>query len=532
MEIPIIPKFLLPQQIEHFNCIREIMSKFPCAIDKSVMGTGKTYVTCALASIFNLSLFVICPASTIGGWKEVTTELKIPFDRIMSYESLHGSSRGPKHGWLSKDSDNNFYATRRFEQLSTQGILMVLDEGHRGKKVNTLTSKACSALSKCIVDQAGYSRLIVLSGTPIEEGKHAEVFLRKLGLATGHLFTNDPHNGFHLTGMKDLIKICRIFNKKATKKICKHEDMGSAANVRKVCMSLLEKVVFPTLSSTMAPPKVESKHEKKSMFLSLDQKHEVRFKEAVNGLASTVQFDKATGTTNMEARAFGMIIPYLIEMECCKMNNLIHECRQKLSVVEGSKVVILLNYIKCKDPEHISCSSVEEGSDQGGDLDESQKGTPKGNHLMYLSDAFKMYNPAVIHGGVNLEKRQQSIQAFQQDAGCRVFLATIGTGCEGINLHDTIGNEPRFMYILPNYRAGQIHQASHRIYREGTKSEATITLVFGPSDAPEKSILSALSRKGGVLKRITDHGKYGVLFPGEYDEEVKKGNKTTGPNDE
>jgi len=79
----------------------------------------------------------------------------------------------------------------------------------------------------------------------------------------------------------------------------------------------------------------------------------------------------------------------------------------------------------------------------------------------WLCRALHMHNPAKIHGGLAIDKRNRSIVKFKADPSCRVLVATPGAAKEGLTL--TVANHAVFYdrgFSLDDYL-----QAQDRIHR-------------------------------------------------------------------
>ena len=139
----------------------------------------------------------------------------------------------------------------------------------------------------------------------------------------------------------------------------------------------------------------------------------------------------------------------------------------------------------------------------------------------YLMRELSEFNPVEYTGRVSEDKGNLNKGLFQElSARCRLLIGNPLVGGIMVNLHDTAGYFPRMMYIMPNYKAMDSHQAAHRVYRDGTVGPAGVRFFYGLSGAKENSILSAVSRKGEVMQKV--HSEQGSKFPNEYDTEYER----------
>ena len=74
---------------------------------------------------------------------------------------------------------------------------------------------------------------------------------------------------------------------------------------------------------------------------------------------------------------------------------------------------------------------------------------------------------AVFNGKTKQDNRGGILVDFRKDPTMRVLIMSTATGGIGINLHDTDGRFPRFMFISPSYDLTKVYQASRRAYRAG-----------------------------------------------------------------
>ena len=141
------------------------------------------------------------------------------------------------------------------------------------------------------------------------------------------------------------------------------------------------------------------------------------------------------------------------------------------------------------------------------------------NYLTSLDKLCKSlvnYNPVRIEGKMKPVDRQASMDAFQApNLDCRVIVATLQTGGEGIDLDDKSGKYPRCILIPPCYKSKIMVQASGRVYRDGTKSAPKIMIIytagrFGEKDL-EKRFYESVRRKTETIKKFHAAGQQDKL---------------------
>lgn len=138
---------LLEPQKEHAKFLLDSLYLNGVADDLSDTGTGKMYVGSWIAKQMQCPLVVVCPNSVKVTWQKTLAKFNIKNALIINYELLvRGNTkylnydltkfhRTPKW-WLSEGIKVNF----------RQDSLIILDEEHKGRGLNSLTSDSFIAL--------------------------------------------------------------------------------------------------------------------------------------------------------------------------------------------------------------------------------------------------------------------------------------------------------------------------------------------------------------------------------------------------
>lgn len=163
-------------------------------LDNSDTGTGKTYTTCAIAKLMNLSLFVICPKAVIQSWYEVASLFELDILGITTYDTL--KSTRVKNGYVNYfDMRNGFntvpgkydeyiYKRTKDDEVSYEWdfieTLIVFDEEQKSRNIKTLNAKLLKG-AKNLIDDEESNRLILLSATPLEDKTQTSFLLDILG---------------------------------------------------------------------------------------------------------------------------------------------------------------------------------------------------------------------------------------------------------------------------------------------------------------------------------------------------------------
>jgi SNF2 family DNA or RNA helicase len=91
------------------------------------------------------------------------------------------------------------------------------------------------------------------------------------------------------------------------------------------------------------------------------------------------------------------------------------------------------------------------------------------------------------------------VQRFQTDDNCKVFLAQIKTGREGITLHSA---DTMIFYSL-DYSYADYEQAKARIHRSGQVRKCTY-IHFIAKDTVDEKVMEVLRTKGDVARMVVD----------------------------
>ncbi len=122
------------------------------------------------------------------------------------------------------------------------------------------------------------------------------------------------------------------------------------------------------------------------------------------------------------------------------------------------------------------------------------------NPILELSSKTLQFQPVVIIGGMDVNKKQEAIDAFQL-GNSRLLLATIGAASTGLTLtasHICVFND------LP-WTPAQLLQAEGRVRRIGQKNNC-ISYIISKSKI-DKIILSTLINKAKILNNVLSEGK-------------------------
>lgn len=119
-----------------------------------------------------------------------------------------------------------------------------------------------------------------------------------------------------------------------------------------------------------------------------------------------------------------------------------------------------------------------------------------------LQSSLKTKKISILKGGQTVANRQEQLDLFQNDEN-RIIIATMGTGREGINLHDLNGRYPRVSLISPSWSAQDLIQALGRIYRAETKTKCLQYLIYCAGTIEDR-ICEIIQNKIKTINTIND----------------------------
>jgi hypothetical protein len=518
--VTIQPLNLRTHQVTHYQRIIDILSRFSFFVDGSEMGTGKTYVTAAVAITLKLPTIVVCPVAARKIWRDVfqthgVTTYNLPeTGGIISYESLR-SKKGyqPKHGLLTRDDTGTtpiFYPTTLFVQLVQAGVLVIFDECQKLKN-NGNQNAAAKALIRQVYAIGGKSRIALLSGSVLDKEVHAINFLRMVGFITSRNLYSKVRGEIRLEGIQDLYNWARRINAQATDTfISSNLSPNNSREAVTHVFDLFTSVIKPGVMSIMPRPNYNGMKDIKNGHYLLEREDDIDYQRGICQLADAVRYDPYRELVFQTKDSMGAVTLALITIQTAKMRCIARLSREELAkepVNESAerlfpKVILYADYYEVID---------------------------------FLLQELQQYNPLELTGRLSEGVRNTNISLFQEhNSSYRLMIANPLVGGVAVSLHDTDGHFPRIMYIMPGYRINEIHQATGRIFRDGLIGTAKIRFVYGLSSSSlkETNILTAMARKGETMKRVHhEQSEYGMKFANEYEDEYEIDPSTisTGP---
>lgn len=508
---------LMPSQVEHVNKLNTILSTEPVALDLSSLGSGKTFTSSYIA-MHHPNKFkhvvVIAPVSVKTKWQQIQTEYGVPVTSALSFAEMRSVKlKQPKHGLLyrrdytvtqtdargnTKEIDKVAFApTETFQQMITEGCLLVVDEIQNLKNVST-QFLACQTMIKSIVEAANKSKVLLLSGSPIDKKEQAIVLFRTMHISKQDRLASMNPQTFQMIwqGMQDIYDYCKRVNPEAFMRVV--NSLGGPtqvrllrdASMRRFCYDLFQEVVKPAISSAMLPPVTGVSLNKRNGFYHiLDNAEAELLTNAVFNLSNEARLafsPDGSGTPGGRGlQSLRAISVALMQIETAKIGTFTRIAREALSNNPNQKVAICVNYTET---------------------------------INDLVEALSEFNPLVLNGQTSVSKRIKVLANFQTPSTeHRLIIGNVAVMSTGIDLDDKHGDYPRIAFVSANYRTIDLYQLGFRFLRSDTRSAADIYFVYG-QHAKENKILEALAAKSKVMKDTTpEQSEHGVVFPNDHE---------------
>jgi len=529
---------LYEYQTEHVERLESFLKTYHFGIDLSPLGTGKTYTA---AKIFqNLkfqNIISVSPPSVKTKWLEVNDEYSLNCNDNLTYGEITGKRFiNPKCGYLIRNDFKvpvlqedgttrmidkyNYVVTKKFKDLVNNGLLLVLDEFQYLKNESAQT-EACEMMIKCIYDNfraGGKSRVLLLSGSPIDKENQAVRLFKTLGIMRHDKIVS----GFQYAGINEIEDYINENFKDYPKNIPTRNSfiyyyrasyissrLDSNGNqqllqVASRCIlyayRLFINVIKPYVSSTMNLTQIQNTgitlHKFNGYFRLNDEANQVRIDQAVNELSRVsdlrlqIRNQPRNNTQNQNQNQNGSIMAGIVRaltiIETSKINTFHRLAVKNLEFDPNKKVVIGVNYSAT---------------------------------ITDLAALLATYNPLIIDGSKSVKSRRGILAKFQAPTSeYRVLIGNIAVISTGIDLDDKHGEYPRVCYVSPNYNTIHIYQLGHRFLRGmDTKTDTEIFMVYS-NNRFERRIMESLMAKGQIMKSVgREQSEAGIAFPCDYE---------------
>ena len=450
-----------------------------------------------------------------------------------------------------------YHPTTRLTNMATEGCLLILDEFQHVKNPSS-QQKAAAAIIACLNTFPDTCKTLLLSGSPIDKANQIITLYRTLGIASkGELYAKNRYLNrilwrrgafyevFRYHAELDAAATIQVINDyydeegrlpydfvDAMLRDIERAQQGDTrawyeANENDATMSNMPTELFHQLLyrfflcitkshhvSYCNDPKESGEEavidlKRYNAYYTIGGKDAKRLKSAVDNLSRIVSFDAEQNTVSFtneggeggSAGVLGKLSQALMEIEGAKVNRIITAIKRYHELHPAHKICICVNYKRS---------------------------------ITRLCAAFKDDKPLVIHGGSSLDQRAHAIRAFADASMNSPFLLIGNTQvlCTGIDLDDKVGTRPRFCIVSPNYSGITLYQLSHRFHRQDSKSDAVVHMMYSRGKTYEVRILDALSRKGSIMKGITQEQRNVLKYPCDYEELIIDDDDSYAPNRE
>lgn len=432
-------KLLTYQFLQIFNLISAFRTS-NVILDGSDTGTGKTFVAVALCYQLHLQPFIVCPKSVVSSWLNVCKTFNVTPLGITNYDS---AKKGKQYD-LTNIHTKKIISTILTVDQSVENENKYQWKLPRNGIIIFDEVHRCKNVktdnAKLLLSTKTQKKVLMLSATLAEKPESFHVFGYMLGL---YKTMKQAKNWINGVVREDKVQLS------LTKK-------GSA----------LSKHIFPYKGSRMAISELGNDFPKNqicadSYMLSKKNTEEVN-----------KQFESFNSLTLK--RKENLLSENIFIVEINKIRQRIEELKitifvelTQLYLDNGYNVIIFVNYV---------------------------------NTLKKLSQQLK--TNCVLYGDLDEKIREQNIEHFQNNQE-KIIICTIGTGSEGINLHDKYG-VPRVSIISPTWNAQALKQCFGRTARAGSKSPALQRIVYSANTC-EEVICNRISQKLQFLDKLTDN---------------------------
>lgn len=487
---------LWSNQIIPMQRMVEILSSNDISVNVSEQGLGKTLMTIYVIQELGLDFYVLIacppgPAETM--WRRELKAHGINVLDVYSYRIL-GGTWGKRYKpikilrrterlteGLNKKVD--FEVTPYLKDIirsKDKPLLVICDEVHNIKDQNNKAPHAIRAIVKTISENdENYSRCIYLSGTPIDNIKKQSInYLHIMGIMnTVHLY--QKRGGFiEMTGAKQIIEMCERLDRQAGTNYTQETIQKEFTNkntgqfdkqwktkpikIKMIPELMLEHVISKHLFVAAIKKKVDYIEDTAIFYLDVDSEDvknrlekNVKEIEILSSYNSDTQEAQEPWGQNMVK-----LTELIMERQAIKASILGEYLKKRLHTIPNIKVIIALDY---NDPQTILEKILEE------------------------------FSPIIYDG--KTKDKTASINKFNTDPNCRVWIGKTKSMSECINIQDTVGNSPRELYVLVNLSAQNTDQVIKRHDRGNSKSIPKTRLVFVENQKTELYILASLGRK-------------------------------------
>lgn len=450
---------LMPHQEEHVDKLVNVLQRRSSVADTSGTGTGKTYAAAEVASRLCLPVMVFCPRSAIPTWEGVLKMWGVPIVTITNYDMAR-HSHGEKEGYakwydfrFGMQDKSTICPWIKRKEIKVKGnvemkytwdipynVYIIFDEGHVAKNSHTRTSNFVSGACRCLRRSGGH-KMGVITATPIEK---REKNLKFLFYALG------------LTSKPDMSAV-HAYLKQTLGYIPNMEIIHKFLYGENGCASSMPDAEMPSHVQNIITAEAYDIDEDK--LKEIHTRNE-RIKENMKRLEGR-EYDGTLGEIN---RLQG-------EIERMKKDIILRLISWGLNVGVFKRVAVFTNG---KETLHEIKDSIRD-----------------------------KYSIAEYHGDLPSGEPERNATLYNEGKA-DVLLATVDKGGVSVSFHDTVGDKPTLVLIMPPNSATKLGQTLGRHYRAGTQTSVHQKIIFVKGDYYEECIRKALARKAEDMRKLTN----------------------------
>jgi hypothetical protein len=536
------PVKLLPHQVDHVDNIwRTITERGELSyIDTSRTGLGKTHVALEIAyrlqKLIGMRIAIIGPnkqsLNNDDGWLWWVKKYNLVIEKATTYSALRGKGFVIADDWLCRDI-NGYHSTNKFNSITQAGLFIIFDEFHMATR-NSDTHFACAALVRSCRRNATRCRIGLLSLTPGDKVDHYPQLVRMAGLINSTtLLKYNRSNRTYIWknyGIHEMIKSCEV--RGVPQNIMLMEmDRLSMRRAKYLVAMFYNDYIRSRICFSMPAPEIDKKVVTKNRFLECVEGDVDNLNKAIGRLCDGVNWDGYT-VAEKEKWNLGQINIALKLIERYKLRTIARYIENRARKYPEKKFIVSMgsrctaHFGMLKD----ILSSLEVTVPTGIDIILNKARKESGNvwsninNDMYNTIMKMAYKPKIdiMNGQTGPEERVKILRRFQhKDSDSWCLLLSPGVGDKSISLHDTHGNHPRELIIIPDHYHTRMTQMTGRTNRVGVMSDVKISIIYCKETRLETSIIRAMIQKSITAKNMLSPGQ-DHLFPGNYDLWVEK----------
>lgn len=452
--------------IEHVGqkeaqCIRVSASDHLYVTDRFVV-THNTFQSIALT--YHLECYpalVICPASLKYNWRN-EIQMTIPNASVSVYEK---GDPNLATDWLIINYD---MVTKKLEHLlSRQWGHLICDEAHKLKNPKASWSKSVLEIS-----QKSTKRVTLLTGTPLMNKPDDMIMpLRIINKLNSH-FKN-------ITNFQN--RYCNMTSKTYGKKT--YRVSGEPTNLTELNQHLRNGIMIRRLKRDVLkelPPMTRS-----IIHLKIDNRAE--YEKAERDIVSYVREFAANDKRFLES------IKDLPPDEKEKARR--DHANDKAYKAARAEILVQINHLR-QIAAKGKLSQVKKWVEEF--LESGEKLIIFGYYQSVVEEFGKAFDAPMIYGSVDAKKRQEYVEAFQNDSEARLLVLNMDSGGVGLTL--TAASNSVFVEL--NWNPARITQAEARISRMGQMFPQTIYYFIDPTTIDSYMMDMVLAKQAIINEAI------------------------------